>query len=99
MAVFVRGASPQKIDDEPVGVHGEGIVEYPYRWQHRQLSVCAVQLISFYERAYALGLEHAADQMRFGRMFGRVYQLHGLSFTKPFCIESPICQCPIAKRA
>ena len=99
MAIFVRGAPPQKIDYEPVGVHGEGVVEYPYRRQHRQLAVSAIKLVSSNQCAYALGLEHAADQMRFGWMFRRVYQLHGLSFTKPFCIESPICQCPIAKRA
>ena len=99
MSVFVRGAPAQKIDYEPVGVHGEGVVEYPYRRQHRQLAVCSIKLVSSNQRAYALGLEHAADQMRFGWMFRRVYQLHGLSLSKPFCIEWPICQCPDAKCA
>lgn len=84
VTVFARSGSAQKIHHQLIGVHGERVVEYPHRWQHRQLAVSAVKLVASYQGAYALSLEHAADQMRFGRMFRGVYQLHILALRTHF---------------
>ena len=74
--VTQRRGAVQVIADHTLRVRGERFVQYPHGRQHRQLPIRAVELVALDQRVYALGFQHAAEEVRLGRVFRGVDELH-----------------------